>query len=127
MYCRICRFCRLPCVDKKLLAGFCGLFLPVKFGISADLSNFVKRKQKGGKSMMTYLTVKVDSGLLETISRYAQSKGKTVADLIEAQLRKLVDMQESKVSDKPVSSRLRGVVKLPKDFDYKKALENRNV
>lgn len=77
--------------------------------------------------MMTYLTVKVDSGLLETISRYAQSKGKTVADLIEAQLRKLVDMQESKVSDKPVSSRLRGVVKLPKDFDYKKALENRNV
>ena len=43
---------------------------------------------------------------------------------IEGQVRKLVQIQ-SKRKTTPVSSKLRGVVKLPKDFDYKKEMEER--
>lgn len=47
-----------------------------------------------------------------------------MAELVEAQLRKILQSQAEEKS-KPVSSKLRGVVKLPADFNYKKELEER--
>ena len=77
--------------------------------------------------MITNLTIEVDSNLLDSVNKYAKSKGKTVSELLEAQLRRLVNARPASDADAPVSSRLRGVVRLPKDFDYKQELENREL
>lgn len=63
----------------------------------------------------------VDNSLLESLNQYAKSKGRTVSEILEGQLRKLVQTQSRRKAT-PVSSKLRGVVKLPKDFDYKKSI-----
>ncbi len=76
--------------------------------------------------MTTNLTIELDSHLLERITHYAQVKGRTVSELVEAQLQKLLQSQ-SVQSATPVSSKLRGIVKLPKDFDYKKEMEYREL
>lgn len=74
--------------------------------------------------MTTNLIIEVDNSLLESLNQYAKSKGRTVSEILEGQLRKLVQTQSRRKAT-PVSSKLRGVVKLPKDFDYKKELEER--
>lgn len=74
--------------------------------------------------MTTNLIIELDNTLLESLNQYAKSKGRTVSEILEGQLRKLVQTQ-SRGKATPVSSKLRGVVKLPKDFDYKKELEER--
>ncbi len=74
--------------------------------------------------MTTNLTIELDSGLLEKINLYARKSGKTVAELVEDQLKRILQTQVEEKS-KPVSSKLRGIVKLPADFDYKKEMEGR--
>ncbi len=74
--------------------------------------------------MTTNLTIELDRNLLERINEYARQKGQSVSELIEFQLGQLLKNVSLK-EDKPVSSKLRGVVKLPADFDYKTELENR--
>ncbi len=74
--------------------------------------------------MTTNLTIELDNNLLESLNQYAKSRGRTVSEILEGQLRKLVQIQ-SKRKTTPVSSKLCGVVKLPKDFDYKKEMEER--
>lgn len=74
--------------------------------------------------MTTNLTIELDNNLLESLNQYAKSRGRTVSEILEGQLRKLVQIK-SKRKTTPVSSKLRGVVKLPKDFDYKKEMEER--
>lgn len=74
--------------------------------------------------MITNSTIEVDSNLLDSVNKYAKSKGKTVSELLEAQLRRLVSARPASDVDAPVSFRLRGVVRLPKGFDYKQELEN---
>lgn len=71
--------------------------------------------------MTTNLIIEVDNSLLESLNQYAKSKGRTVSEILEGQLRKLVQTQSRRKAT-PVSSKLRGVVKLPKDFDYKKSI-----
>ena len=71
--------------------------------------------------MTTNLIIEVDNSLLESLNQYAKSKGRTVPEILEGQLRKLVQTQSRRKAT-PVSSKLRGVVKLPKDFDYKKSI-----
>ena len=74
--------------------------------------------------MTTNLTIELDNNLLESLNQYAKSRGINLSEILEGQLRKLVQIQ-SKRKTTPVSSKLRGVVKLPKDFDYKKEMEER--
>ena len=71
--------------------------------------------------MTTNLTIELDNNLLESLNQYAKSRGRTVSEILEGQLRKLVQIQ----SKRKTTSKLRGVVKLPKDFDYKKEMEER--
>ena len=72
--------------------------------------------------MTTNLTIELDSHLLH----YAQVKGRTVSELVEAQLQRLLQSQSAQ-SATPVSSKLRGIIKLPQDFDYKKEMEYREL
>lgn len=76
--------------------------------------------------MMTNLIIEVDKGLLDRINEYARQKGQSVSELIEYQLGQLLQNASSK-NNKSVSSKLRGIVKLPVDFDYKAELEDRTL
>lgn len=76
--------------------------------------------------MMTNLIIEVDKGLLDRINEYARQKGQSVSELIEYQLGQLLQNSSSK-NNKSVSSKLRGIVKLPVDFDYKAELEDRTL
>lgn len=74
--------------------------------------------------MMANLTIELDRALLDRINEYARQKGQSVSELVGHQLGQLLQNAPAKKS-KPVSSKLRGVVKLPDGFDYKAELENR--
>ncbi len=76
--------------------------------------------------MKANLTIEIESGLLDAVTRYAKSKGKSVSEVLSTQLRKLAESLSDADSSTPVSSRLRGVVRLPEGFDYKQELERRN-
>lgn len=76
--------------------------------------------------MMTNLIIEVDKGLLDRINEYARQKGQSVSELIEYQLGQLLQNASSK-NNKSDSSKLRGIVKLPVDFDYKAELEDRTL
>lgn len=65
--------------------------------------------------MTTNLTIELDNNLLESLNQYAKSRGRIVSEILEGQLRKWVQIQ-SKRKTTPVSTKLRGVVKLPKDI-----------
>lgn len=72
------------------------------------------------------VTIRIDETLLRNVNRYAERRGQSVSELVEAQLRLMLRSQ-SDIEVKPVSSRLRGIVSLPNDFDYKQELENRTL
>lgn len=74
--------------------------------------------------MTTNITINIDESLLHNVYNYAKRKGMSISELFELQLRALLQNQ-TEVDTKPVSTRLRGIIQLPKDFDYKKELENR--
>ena len=74
--------------------------------------------------MTTKMTIELETSLLEKLISYAHVKSSTVSDVVRKQLEILL-FNAAKEQEKPVSSRLRGVIKLPEDFDYKKELENR--
>ena len=61
--------------------------------------------------MTTNLTIELDNNLLESLNQYAKSRGRTVSEILEGQLCKLVQIQ-SKRKTTPVSSKLRGVVRI---------------
>jgi len=81
-------------------------------------------KTKRQLVMTTKMTIELETSLWEKLISYAHVKSSTVSDVVRAQLEILL-FNAAKEQEKPVSSRLRGVIKLPEDFDYKKELENR--
>lgn len=76
--------------------------------------------------MNTKIAIEVDRGLFEQLKKYAQLTGYTISEVVEKQLKGFLDANEKELS-KPVSSKLRGIVKLPDNFDYKKEMYNRSL
>lgn len=74
--------------------------------------------------MNTKIAIEVDRGLFEQLKKYAQLRGHSISEVVEKQLKGFLDANAKELS-KPVSSKLRGIVKLPDDFDYKKEMYNR--
>ncbi len=77
--------------------------------------------------MTTKLTLTIDDAVIATAKRYAQKEKKSLSHLVENYL-----MTISSKNDKPKNKeviapkilKLKGSLKLPKDFDYKKELGN---
>ena len=46
--------------------------------------------------MTTNLTIELDNNLLESLNQYAKSRGRTVSEILEGQLRKLVQIQSKR-------------------------------
>ena len=69
------------------------------------------------------LTISVDDSTIETAKRYAKSKGQSLSEIIENYL-KLISRKTERPKVSPKISRLKGVVELPKNFNYKEQLAN---
>ncbi len=74
--------------------------------------------------MTTKLTLTVERDIIELAKSYANKKGRSLSDLIENYLKTLVQKDNDKNDLSPNVKKLLGSVKAPKNFNYKKELEN---
>jgi hypothetical protein len=74
--------------------------------------------------MTTKLTLTMEDKVIDSAKKYARRKGKSLSDIVENYL-KSISTQEVTTDDlSPKVARLKGVIKLPEDFDYKKEIGN---
>lgn len=73
--------------------------------------------------MTTKLTLTIEEAVIKTAKNYAQKKGRSLSELIENYLKTLVSKDKDPEELSPKVKKLIGSIKLPKDFDYKKELE----
>ena len=76
--------------------------------------------------MNAKLTLTLDKDVIEKAKQYAKSENRSLSKLIESFLRQVShDDSENDYEEKlhPTIKALRGSVKVPEDFDYKKELE----
>lgn len=72
--------------------------------------------------MTTKLTLTIDDGVIETAKKYAKMKGKSLSGLVENYLKTLGSQQEVGGEISPAILKLKGVIQLPEQYDYKKEL-----
>ena len=74
--------------------------------------------------MTTKLTLTIDDAVIISAKKYAQLKGRSLSHVVENYLKSL--SPKSKVDEEisPRILKLMGVIKLPKNFEYKTALGN---
>jgi hypothetical protein len=72
--------------------------------------------------MTTKLTLTIDDGVIETAKKYAKMKGKSLSGLVENYLKTLGSQQEVGEEISPAILKLKGVIQLPEQYDYKKEL-----
>ena len=72
--------------------------------------------------MTTKLTLTIEEGVIKVAKTYAHKKGRSLSELIENYLKTLTSKTSDDKDLSPRVKKLSGVLKLPKDFDYKKSL-----
>jgi hypothetical protein len=72
--------------------------------------------------MTTKLTLTIDDSVISIAKKYAKQKGKSLSDLVENYLMSLTSKEEKEETISPKILKLMGVIKLPKNYDYKKEL-----
>jgi hypothetical protein len=72
--------------------------------------------------MTTKLTLTMDNTVIEVAKKYAKNKGKSLSSIIENYLMTLTATESKEETISPEILKLMGVIELPEDFDYKKAL-----
>ncbi len=73
--------------------------------------------------MITKLTLTLNQQVIESAKAYAKRNGKSLSSIVESYLRSLEQTEEKKQTLSPEVKRLLGSVKLSKNFDYKKELQ----
>lgn len=74
--------------------------------------------------MNTKLTLTIEKDVIEEAKEYAKERGQSLSDLVENYF-KLLTKDKRKIKPSQLSprvNRLRGILKVDKDFDYKKVL-----
>ncbi|MCH7400933.1 DUF6364 family protein [Belliella kenyensis] len=73
--------------------------------------------------MSTKLTLTIDKSVIEKAKAFAKEHGKSLSQIIENYLKSLpTDREKQEIT--PNVKKLTGVIKLPKNFDYKKELSD---
>lgn len=73
--------------------------------------------------MTTKLTLTIEELVIESAKKYARKKGKSLSELVENYLKSVSNKEgddEERISPKIL--KLRGVIKLPRDYNYKEDL-----
>ncbi|HMN32182.1 MAG TPA: DUF6364 family protein [Chitinophagaceae bacterium] len=73
--------------------------------------------------MTTKLTLTVEKNVIEKAKIYARNTGRSLSELIESYLESIIQENNPKDKMSPKLKSLVGSVKLPKNFDQKKELE----
>ncbi len=76
--------------------------------------------------MTTKLTLTIEGKVIDSAKKYAQNKGKSLSHLVENYF-KSITINPKENNGETISPRvlkLMGVIRLPKDFDYKTELGN---
>ena len=75
--------------------------------------------------MTTKLTLTIEDKVIGSAKKYAKKKGQSLSNLVEAYLKSVSKETQIDITVlSPKVLKLMGVIKLPKDFDYKKDLTN---
>ena len=74
--------------------------------------------------MTTKLTLTIEDKVISSAKKYAQRKGKSLSHLVENYLKSIGTKDTGTHVISPKVSKLRGIIKLPNDFDYKTELSN---
>ena len=74
--------------------------------------------------MNTKLTLTIEQEVIEVAKKYAKEKGQSLSELVENYFKLLTKDRRTIKPNKlsPRVKRLRGIIKVDKDFDYKKVL-----
>ncbi|MCE2772332.1 MAG: DUF6364 family protein [Bacteroidetes bacterium] len=67
--------------------------------------------------MTTKLTITLEAEIIARAKRYAKKSGRSVSDIVESYLAVLTEEEEETEKLSPKLKRLKGAIKLPKDFD----------
>jgi hypothetical protein len=71
--------------------------------------------------MTTKLTLTIEEQVIKNAKKYARKKRRSLSGLVENYLRTLSSSDNQPEEISPRVKRLIGSIKLPEDFDYKKA------
>ena len=74
--------------------------------------------------MTTKLTLTIEEKVISSAKKYAQKNGKSLSNLVENYLKSISSKEADLTPISPKISKLMGVIKLPKDFNYKRELGN---
>ena len=74
--------------------------------------------------MKTKLTLTIDHNVISSAKSYARQNGKTLSGIVENYLKSISKQEVATDSRSPKVAKLKGVIILPVDFDYKKELSN---
>ena len=74
--------------------------------------------------MTTKLTLTIEDKVIDSAKKYAQKKGKSLSHLVENYLKSITtnSSENSEENISPKVLRLKGIIKLPEDFNYKTEL-----
>lgn len=74
--------------------------------------------------MNTKLTLTLEKEIIEKAKKYASTRGKSLSEMIENYFKYLTAPKERNSSDiiSPRIQKLRGIIKVDKNFDYKEVL-----
>ena len=75
--------------------------------------------------MNTKLTLTIEKEVIEQAKQYASMKGKSLSELVENYFKFLTENQGNEPAEtvSPRVQKLKGILKVNDDFDYKKVLE----
>ena len=72
--------------------------------------------------MQTKLTLTIEQSIIEQAKIYAKEKGRSLSELIENYLKVVLEDKQQGIVLSSSIKKLKGSVKLPNDFNYKKEL-----
>ncbi|MBY0478192.1 MAG: hypothetical protein K2Q24_11135 [Chitinophagaceae bacterium] len=72
--------------------------------------------------MTTKLTLTLEEKVINSAKKYASRRGKSLSKIVEGYLKTISQNDVSEKKLLPKVARLKGVIQLPEEFDYKKEL-----
>lgn len=74
--------------------------------------------------MITKLTLTIEEDVIDSAKKYARKKGSSLSNIVENYLKSITSKESKSGEIPPKILRLKGSIKLPSNFDYKKELSN---
>lgn len=74
--------------------------------------------------MTTKLTLTIDDAVVDSAKKYARTKGRSLSAVVENYLKTISAAETNDTEISPRVLKLKGVIKLPDNFDYKSELGN---